>query len=149
VALFRKMLVPYDFSRPADRALAVAADLAALHRGTLLVMHAIAPIHPPHGRPLLPAANEIAAVETRLAETVERALARRAPLRVRTCVLVGPPAECILDAAAKADAIVMGTVGRSGLPHLLLGSAAERVVRYADVPVLTVRARAPRTRRKG
>jgi nucleotide-binding universal stress UspA family protein len=58
--------------------------------------------------------------------------------------MVGPPAGCILEAARKADAIVMGTLGRTGLPHLLIGSVAERVVRHAPVPVLTVRAPARR-----
>jgi nucleotide-binding universal stress UspA family protein len=54
--------------------------------------------------------------------------------------MIGAPAGCILEAAHKADAIVMGTLGRSGLRHLLLGSVAERVVRHAPIPVLTVRA---------
>ena len=65
---------------------------------------------------------------------------------VKSWVMVGSPATCILDAARKADAIVMGTLGRTGLPHLLLGSVAERVVRHAAVPVLTVRALARKKR---
>ena len=65
---------------------------------------------------------------------------------VKTWVMVGPPAACILEAARKADTIVMGTLGRTGLPHLLLGSVAERVVRHAAVPVLTVRTRRRRPR---
>lgn len=144
--LFGRILVPYDFSSSAGRALAVAADLAERHRGALLVVHAIPPVHPTHGRPLMPPASELAAVGQRLAEVVARAVKGRRIARVRTWVAVGPPAGCILEASAKADAIVMGTLGRSGLPHLLLGSVAERVVRHADVPVLTVRAKARRSR---
>lgn len=146
MALFGKILVPYDFSPSAAGALAVAADLAARHHGTLLVMHAIPPVYPTHGRPLVPAATELAAVGQQLAEAVARAVKGRRIARVRSWVAVGPPAGCILDASAKADSIVMGTLGRSGLPHFLLGSVAERVVRHADVPVLTVRAKARRAR---
>lgn len=138
--LFRKILVPYDFSKSAAKALRVAVDLAARHDGTLLVMHALPPIYPAHGRPLLPSAAELATVGERLAADVARAVAGRRLRRVRSWVMVGPPAGCILEAAHKADAVVMGTLGRSGLPHLLIGSVAERVIRHAEVPVLTVRA---------
>ncbi|MEB2285123.1 MAG: universal stress protein [Myxococcales bacterium] len=145
--LFKKILVPYDFSRSAAKALRVAVSLAVRHDGVLLVMHAVPPIHPPHGRPILPAAAEIEAAGSRLAADVGRAVAGRRLRRVRSWVMVGPPASCILEAARQADAIVMGTLGRSGLPHLLLGSVAERVIRHAEVPVLTVRAARPRRRR--
>ena len=147
MAVFEKILVPYDFSPPAARALAVAVDLAVRHRGSLLVMHAIPPVYPTHGRPLLPPADEVRAVGAEPAEAVARAVKGRRLARVRSWVMVGPPAGCILEAARKADAIVMGTLGRSGLSHLFLGSVAERVVRHADVPVLTVRAN-PRSRRR-
>lgn len=143
-AIFRKILVPYDFSRSADAALGVAVDLAAKHRGALLVMHAIPPLYPIHGRPVLPAASEIAEVGRRLEERVAAAVKGQRVRPVKSWVMVGPPAGCIFEAARKADAIVMGTLGRTGLPHLLIGSVAERVVRHAPVPVLTVRAPARR-----
>ena len=143
--VFRKILVPYDFSRPAAHALAVAVDLARTHAGELHVVHAIPPLYPLHGRPLLPSADEIAATGKRLAADVAKAVAGRRLRRVRSSVLVGTPAQCILEAAKRSDVIVMGTLGRTGLPHLLLGSVAERVVRYATVPVLTIRAK-PRGR---
>ena len=65
-------------------------------------------------------------------------------LETATEVVVGLPAKTIVDVAAArgADLIVMGTHGRSGVAHLLLGSVAERVVRMAICPVLTVRERA-------
>ena len=52
----------------------------------------------------------------------------------------GRPSEVILDLAQRegADLIVMGTHGRTGLSHVLLGSVAERVVRQAECPVMTV-----------
>ena len=138
--LFRRILVPHDFSRSADAALSVALGLAADYDGTLIVLHVIPPVYPIHGRPLAPPPGEIAAAGRRLAETVARALKGRRARRVRTAVVVGPPASCILAGARRADAIVMGTLGRTGLSHVLLGSVAERVVRHAAVPVLTVRA---------
>lgn len=144
--VFQKILVPYDFSRSAADALAVAVELAAKHRGALLVMHAIPPLYPIHGRPVLPASAEIAQVGRRLQECVAAAVKGRRLRTVKSWVMVGPPAGCILEAARKADAIVMGTLGRTGLPYLLLGSVAERVVRHAGVPVLTVRTKASRKR---
>jgi nucleotide-binding universal stress UspA family protein len=143
-ARFQKILVPYDFSRGAARALAVAIDLAAVHDGALMVMHAIPPIVPLHGAVLLAGPAEIAAVGRRLATEVAAALGRRRVRRVRSWVMAGTPAECILAASRKADAIVMGTLGRTGFAHLLLGSVAERVVRHSAIPVLTVRAKSPR-----
>jgi nucleotide-binding universal stress UspA family protein len=137
---FRKILVPYDFSPSADAALAVAIDLGEKHGGDLMVMHAIPPIVPLHGSPIQPPAIEIAREAGQLARAVAAAMKRRRRRRVRTWIMVGSPAGCIVRAARDADAIVMGTLGRTGLPHVLLGSVAERVVRHASVPVLTVRA---------
>jgi nucleotide-binding universal stress UspA family protein len=121
-------------------------QLAAEHGGTLMVMHAIPPLLPIHGRPVPPPATELTTLGRHLAAAVARAVKHRRLRRVRSWVMVGPPAGCILEAAKRADAIVMGTLGRTGLPHLLLGSVAERVVRHASVPVLTVRTKAGRAR---
>src|SRR5436853_356642 len=85
--------------------------------------------------------------ERRLADLVRQALGPRARLATSRAVL-GEAVPAILDAAADADVIVMATLGRTGLAHLLIGSVAERVVRHAKVPVLTVRAAAPRAPRR-
>jgi nucleotide-binding universal stress UspA family protein len=146
MALFKKILVPYDFSPSADAALATAGDLAALHGGSLRVLHVMPPIRPAHGRPLPPPAGDIAAARERLSAIVARVAARRKLRRVASDIAIGPPVACILEAAAKSDAVVMGTLGQTGLARLLIGSVAERVVRHATVPVLTVRARARRRR---
>jgi nucleotide-binding universal stress UspA family protein len=71
------------------------------------------------------------------------ARARRAGVRATALLLDGAPHEQILRAArrARADLIVIGTHGRSGLSKVLLGSVAERVIRLAPGPVLTVRGR--------
>lgn len=77
---------------------------------------------------------------TALASVSEAAAA--AGVRAEVRVAEGHPSEEILRAAAEwsADLVVMGTHGRSGLAHLLLGSVAERVIRHASCPVLVVRA---------
>lgn len=139
-SLFKKILVPHDFSRSADAALAIAVDLAVTHGGTLQLIHVMSPVRPIHGRALPPPVLDVTAAEERLAALAKRAAAGKRVRQVRTRVVIGAPVGCILEAAAKADAIVMGTLGRTGLPHLLIGSVAERVVRHAPVPVMTVRA---------
>ena len=80
--------------------------------------------------------------------SLRRDLTRR-HVRCRTDLRVGIPYQVITDRATKlpADLLVMGTQGRSGLSHLLLGSVAERVVRSAPCPVLTVRERRKPRRR--
>lgn len=60
-------------------------------------------------------------------------------IKVTTKVLEGSPSKKILEESKNNDLIVMGTLGRSGISKLLLGSVAERVVRYASCPVLVVR----------
>lgn len=68
-------------------------------------------------------------------------VAKRGHSELNPEVLIGPTARSIVESArdSKADLIVMGTHGRHGMAHLLLGSVAERVVRIATCPVLTVR----------
>jgi nucleotide-binding universal stress UspA family protein len=71
-----------------------------------------------------------------------RARVRGERVRVRTMLVEGLPADEILRAArrARADLIVMGTHGRTGVSRVFMGSVAERVVRESRCPVLTVRA---------
>ena len=157
--LFRRILVPHDFSDHAARALALAVDLAVKHGGRLTVLHAVAPVYTDvalaaGGAFWAPPGELLQKLQQRLESLVARATRRR---RVRTeCrVVMGRPFVEINAAARRADVIVMGTSGRTGLSHVLLGSVAERVVRRAPVPVLTVRAEAtraggrrPRSRRR-
>lgn len=145
VPFFRRILVPHDFSPQATVALKAAARLAREHDGRLTVLHVIVPFYVPADVPFGLAADTFPAPTTfvpeqrkRLETLVERALRGDAP--PYTCrVDVGDASQCILDAARRADSIVMSTAGRSGLSHLLIGSVAEKVVRHANVPVLTIR----------
>ena len=149
---FRRILVPHDFSAPATQALRMAAALASTHGGTLTVLHVIVPFYVPADLPLglgadqlPPPASFVPEQRRRLERLVTRVLGEDAP-PVKVAVEVGDPARCILDAARRADAVVMATAGRTGLAHLLIGSVAEKVVRHSPVPVLTVRPKPSRAR---
>jgi universal stress protein A len=143
--LFRRILVPHDFSPQATVALKTAAALARVHQGKLTVLHVIVPFYVPADVPFGLAAETIPSPASfvpeqraRLEKLVAKTLGPDAPST--TCkVDVGDAAQCILDASRRADAVVMSTHGRSGLSHLLIGSVAEKVVRHASVPVLTIR----------
>jgi universal stress protein A len=148
---FRRVLVPYDFSRAADAALGVGAALAAGRGGELVVVHAMPPVYTLTGIPSEPGVPSWVPPKQLLAETrehLEELVARVAKAHrvaaVECLVVVGQPFQCILKAARRVDCIVMATLGRTGLSHLLIGSVAEKVVRYAPVPVLTIGAKAIR-----
>ena len=107
----------------------------------LLLLHVAEPL-PAYGDvPYYPLPNpDVAELERRL-----HAVPVDTRMRVERRVVVGFPAEQILEQAAKegADIIVMGTHGRTGLMRLLMGSIAEHVVRNATCPVMAVKAAAP------
>ena len=141
--IFRRILVPLDFSAPSRQALKVAIDLASEHRGRVQVVHAVTPYYlaadasPAPGAfvepgPLIDAAREMVAKE------IAKAVGRRR-IKVRSEVVLGEPVQVILDSARGNDSIVMATMGRTGLGRLLIGSVAERVVRHSPVPVLSLR----------
>jgi nucleotide-binding universal stress UspA family protein len=148
--LFRRILVPHDFSSNATAALKIAAGLAAPRGGRLVVLHALAPVYTgswvANGGELpawVPPQELVAETRQRLEALVARTVkGRRGAVTCR--VLIGDPYHCIVEAARQSDSIVMATLGRTGLSHLLLGSVAEKVVRHAPVPVLTVRAKVAR-----
>jgi nucleotide-binding universal stress UspA family protein len=138
-----KILVPFDFSETAERALSWAADLQHSTGGpAITIVHAIS--SRPAGTQelplemLLPNANETAELERTM---VEAALRREAIAIARVRIGASPIGDLILDAAksAGAELIVMGSHGRTGIKRLVLGSVAEHVLRHAQCPVVTVR----------
>ena len=139
----RKILCPIDFSRHADLVVEWATHLAEEHGSQIILLHAY---HLPVEFQQLEGADLPADFWESVKEDAERSLARYAdPIRalgidIRECVREGHPAGVIEKEALaeKADMIVMGSRGLSGLKHLLLGSVAERVVQKAHCPVLTV-----------
>jgi nucleotide-binding universal stress UspA family protein len=133
------VLVPLDFSEPANQALEYAMQLARQLHGRLTLLHVI---HiPPLGGADLTA--YMAHVETGAQQAMEECLQRvqYTGLPVQSLLVQGVPWQEIVDKAkdTQADLIVMSTHGRTGFQHLLLGSVAERVVRLAPCPVLVTR----------
>jgi len=145
----KRILVPTDFSEPADAALTYAIDLAAKLGASVLLVHVfddpfIGAVYTGEYVPI-PAemrAEILADLRRKLADAVTK----RGHAELSPEVLIGPTARTIVEGARDRDVdlIVMGTHGRGGMSHLLLGSVAERVVRAATCPVLTVRHHAPR-----
>lgn len=146
---FKRILVPHDFSEPATRALRFAAGLVP-PAGRLLVLHVVVPFVPIADLPPAAIGGYIAPGELvsdakrQLDRTVAKALAGARGVRVDAKVVIGDPYQAIMHAARGMDAIVMSTAGRTGLSHLLIGSVTEKVVRHSPIPVLTLRAGAPR-----
>jgi nucleotide-binding universal stress UspA family protein len=142
--LFRNVLVPYDFSRHATRALRAAAELARAQKGRLLVVHVVPRLAqfvgiPPGGfPPAVVTAELVKDQQRRLEARVARTVGGRTPAVCR--VVLGDPVQAILDAARGMSVIVMGTLGLTGVSRFVIGSVAERVVRHSPIPVVTMRA---------
>lgn len=135
----RSILVPTDFSATSDAALHYATEMALTLGARLYLMHVPGKTGEhfeanfPHGRFETATRERLTSFLTK--DELER-------LRPEYAVRVGAPAEEIVRYAdfCDADLIIMGTHGRSGIAHVLLGSVAEQVVRAAPCPVLLVRA---------
>ena len=138
---WRAILCAVDFSPPSHAALLEAARLARKVAGLLTVVHVAPAPRPgvtPFAPPSAPARAEPGAAATLDAWAREVEAAAGAP--VSTALLAGRPADAIVAAAVEGgfDAIVVGTHGRTGLAHAVLGSVAEHVVRRSTVPVVAV-----------
>jgi len=143
--LFRRIVAPTDFSECAKEAWDLAQRVAAELHSELVLVHVF--VEPPlYGEPpLTPDRTWQVFEEAR--KWVEQELEKwaahpRAKGTVaRTLIRTGAPAEEIVALATeeRADLIIMGTHGRSGVTRMLLGSVAERVIRLAASPVLIVR----------
>lgn len=145
----KRIVHPTDFSAASRPAFARAVDLAKENRAELALVHVLAPVIPLAGDGYIsPQAYED--LQTSAQTQARRQLdalvgrAKKAGARVTSQLVEGTAWEAIGRAARRADLIVMGTHGRSGLARLLLGSVAERVVGTAPCPVMTVRARGRR-----
>jgi len=140
---FRKILVPVDFSGHSSDAIECAADLSRRYEASVTLVHAyqIVEYAFPEGYLLQKASDQSGAMAVH-AHKLEAAQAQAAgALRVESKLLQGTAAAEIVRFAEETqqDLIVMGTHGRTGFKHALLGSVAEHVVRTAPCPVLTVR----------
>lgn len=146
--MYQRILVPIDGSATAERALQEAIKLAA-GIARLRLVYVIEETYPLDAEGY--AFIDYSALQEAVRKTGERTLAqavetvRRSGITAETALLdaSGERVASVIDGEAlswKADLIVIGTHGRSGLSRLLLGSVTEDVVRGASVPVLLVRA---------
>ena len=140
-----RILVPTDFSDDASAALTYALGLALPFGAAVALLHVVEdPLAAGVWSSELYTA-EIAGLQINLVRDAEQRLKEYAAEQggpITTEVRTGPAARVILDFAREQafDLIVMGTHGRTGLAHVVMGSVAERVVRLAPCPVLTLRA---------
>ena len=142
---FEKILVAIDFSENSDYAFNYALDLAKQFNGELTVMHVInEPVdlrgfYVPH----ISFEQLEKEIEEGAAKMMEKFCSEQMSgfTNYKTAIVSGIPYEEIIRRAQETGSslIVMGTHGRTGLDHLIFGSTAERVVRSAFCPVLTIR----------
>jgi nucleotide-binding universal stress UspA family protein len=142
----KRILVPTDFGECSAPAVRLAAELADKFGAELVLLHVVQDLALAMPDAVMPTpvpgpdlGQLIDAGKVGLTNLIEREKLGR--LNPRTEVRVGSPVPEIVSAAAdlKADLLCVGTHGRTGLAHLLLGSQAERIIREAPCPVVTVK----------
>jgi universal stress protein A len=145
----RLILVPFDFSECADKAFRWALALAETWRCQLVLCHVVSSpmISPPVFGLNCTQAELAVRVQSDADAKVRKFIAGVTPTTVRidAHVAIGEPFNeiCRMAEQEHASLIVIGSHGRTGLSHVLLGSVAERVVRHAPCPVLVVGKNAP------
>lgn len=141
----KQILVPIDFSACSRRALSYALRFAQQFGAQLLLVHVVEPMVVPEN--MLLAVPELPEAGGGLVNDAQQRLDQLArkeippEIKVNATVRVGRPYHEIIETAQAeaADLIIIATHGYTGLKHVFLGSTAERVVRHASCPVLTVR----------
>lgn len=141
---WRRIVHATDFSAASEPAFAQALEIARRERAELVLVHVLEPISPfPGGDDRARHRDLRIVMEASARRALGPLLARAKHARVsaRGVVTEGWPPEEIVKLARKrrADLIVVGTHGRTGMKRLMLGSVAERVILLAPCPVLTVR----------
>jgi nucleotide-binding universal stress UspA family protein len=140
----RRIVCPVDFSEASEYALDYASDFASRLGARIDLVHVYQlPTYAlPDGAVFTGADFEnklTGELQKQLDEITERT--RKRGLETESQLLRGVPHKEIVRFAQdqEADLVVMGTHGRAGIEHILLGSVAERVVRTSPIPVVTVR----------
>jgi len=145
VPTFKTILCPIDFSDSSRHALTAATELARSSNAALTLAHIWQPPMPLYSTPDAAMSGELIQA---MVDDAERSLADWAATAraagvasLQSKMLSGVPWDEIVKLALEshADLVVMGTHGRTGLTHALIGSVAEKVVRHAPCAVLVVR----------
>jgi len=142
MTLFKKILIPTDGSDNTKEAILKGLEMAQVMDAEVTALYVVDQtsfINFPMDSTIV---SVYSLLEKEGQDAVEFVKAEGAKLgvKVTTKVEEGSPARKIIDASRQHDLVVMGTLGRTGISKILLGSVAERVVRFADCPVMVVRA---------
>jgi nucleotide-binding universal stress UspA family protein len=142
--MFEKILVPIDFSEYTDDILAYAREIAQKFGSSIHLMHVIPNMDyfTPY-ESFIAAENMVAVqkgIEGEVAKDMEGVAGKLTGVATTRAVRTGVAFLEIIDyvRSEEIDLIIMGTHGRGGLEHILIGSVAEKVVRKAPCPVLTI-----------
>ena len=138
---FKKIMVATDFSPLSEKAIDYAVMTAKQFGATILLIHVLEPFPISTTDALMFVDNSEAVREVAEAMIVNlREILNEKGVTVETGLIQGAPASEIVIKASQeeVDLIVMGTHGRKGVEHLLLGSVAEKVIRTAKCPVMIV-----------
>lgn len=150
----RKILCPIDFSEPSLAALDAARELAVHFNSKLIVLHVVNPLPPAPTLNATPVNTSPyqEALENSSREALNDLIKRRIPLEIDVIPLVenGSPHDEIARTAEKegVDLIVMATHGNTGWRRFIFGSVAEKTVRIASCPVLTIQPQQAEASRK-
>jgi universal stress protein A len=140
----KRILVPIDFSEHSEKSLKYATKFAEQFGSKITLLHVIQPMVYPadFGYPATVIDTLDEQVQRQVQERLE-SLGKRIAPETTGLIRVGQPYYEITTAAKELDVdlIIITTHGRTGLKHVLMGSTAERVVRHAHCPVLTLRER--------
>lgn len=141
----KKILCPTDFSEPSRKGIQAAVEMAETFRAELILITVITPV-PPAGAPGVPTGFMVEEYYKEMQEHASKALEEikkekgREVVKMKSVISQGNAADEILKRAEseKVDLIVTATHGWTGWRRLIFGSVAEKIVRLADCPVLTI-----------
>lgn len=141
----KKILVPIDFSDYSKNALKYAVNFAKIFNAEMFLIYVVEPvIYPPDfsmGQIAIPSAT--LEMDERAKEELTKLAQQEIPAEIKRQVIIktGKPFVEIIETASEddIDLIIIATHGHSGVEHILFGSTAEKVVRKAPCPVLTIR----------
>lgn len=141
MALYKRMLIPTDGSKNAQAAVVRGVELAKMLGAEVTIMsvidvQAVVSLQQGLGMP------DVYAYQQKGAEAAAEAalkVAEKAGVQARAVVKRGSPALDIIEASRDHDLVLMATRGRTGARHFLLGSVAEKVIRFAACPVMVIR----------
>jgi nucleotide-binding universal stress UspA family protein len=143
----KHLLVPVDFGAPSERALAAAVDLARRFGSRLTLVHVCEIPSYVYGGMTFATTDLLGPIEQAAREQLDKTLRRVQTVVPGATGLMrqGSPALELLAIIAeqRPDLVVVGTHGRTGVSHALLGSVAEKIVRLSEAPVLTMREASP------